>query len=201
MLDSSFHRTTPLLFLIVVLGLTSSACDVRPPGPLEEERGLVSFWEIVEADVTFDQCTDSPTWRNTFPEPSDFLNAFISYRVSEDGRSAVRVQCTTTDPTTCSPVDPPEIFTVEGNVLTLETPPAFGVVAGIDCEQSIAGRWRLVDEGSDMQVEIVNVFELTGTATACDELNNVFVQLGTNQTGIRSCQIIVNAQATNQGAR
>lgn len=187
-----------LLWLLAFVPAVVS-CDVRPPGPSEDDRGKVTFWRIVESALNFSACTDDPTWRGVFQVPID--GTTVSYRVSEDGQTAEALACTSTDPSTCIAVDPPRTFRVAEHQLTSEGEPRPTDVVGIDCEQLSETDWTIIDEGEGMQLAIDTSFNLVGTATACDELDRFYAELGGNGEGIRNCLIQLRARGELQDVR
>lgn len=191
------------LVLLSVLGPLTGGCGPRPPGPNEDERGKVTHWEVVGASQTFEQCTDAPDWRAGFGDPGRLVGSFLSYRVADDGATATGLACESTAPDTCEPVDPPRVYRITENTLVSEEGPVLAPVEGIDCEQSVQTTWTLLDEGEDLAVEIATRYELSGSSTACADLDEIFVRIGTeaNTFGIASCSVVLNAQAEHRGTR
>lgn len=192
-----------LLALLAMLGLGASGCGPRPPGPNEDERGKVTHWEVVDASQTFEQCTDAPDWRAGFGDPQELIGSFLSYRVAEDGATATALACETTAPETCRPVEPPRVYQIAENTLVAEESPLMAPVEGIDCEQSVQTTWALLDEGEDLAVEVATQYELTGSSTACADLDEIFVRIGTetNTFGISTCSVVLRARAEHRGTR
>jgi hypothetical protein len=192
------------LHLVFSLGvpLALFACDGRPPGPLESDRGRVLYWEITDAALVFTMCTDAATWRSDFGNPQAAVGGGISYRLAEDGETAEAVTCETTDPDTCMPLTPRRVFGVEDSTLRFEAEPRRVPSFGLDCEREIRREFEYTDRGDTLDVAIRTRHDLVGTSTACDALDEVFIGLGsdTNTFGVRDCVVTFDAEAKFLGS-
>lgn len=171
------------------------ACEVRSPGPLPEDAGKVTYWQVVDASLNFAMCTDDETLRGDFTTPQTLIGSFLTYRVEEGARTATALECTSTEPASCGPSAPPRVFNVSGNELRSSGAPEEIPVVGFDCRQSVQTDWILVDQGEELSLDLVTRYNLTGTATACAALDDVFIQGGTNGLGIQACVVTLSARA------
>lgn len=185
----------------LTLGCALFACDVRPPGPNEEDRGKVTYWELTSSSIAFESCSDEPAFRNGFRSSAQLEGTFVTYRVSEDGKTATDLRCETTDPSTCTPRDPPRTYTINRNTLFSEGPLRTAPVVGISCEQFVRTDRTIVDQGDNMRFNVSTEHMLTGTATGCEELDQVFIGLGSNGFGLKDCVVTISARGENRGVR
>lgn len=176
-----------LLPLLALLAAALTACDPRAPGPLPEDEGKVTFWQIGEASLTFSMCTNDAALRESFTGADALVGTFLAYRVEEGGETATALECTTTEPSSCGPPTPPLVFAVNEHQLRSDGNPEEVPVVGFDCRQTVETDWLLVDEGDELALDITTRYALAGTATACEALDAVFVDLGTNGAGIKDC--------------
>src|SRR5687767_9073975 len=91
-------------FLCLVL-LAIAGC-LRGPG---SQPGEILFWRVVASEVTFTDCSDAPSFRDGI-EPIP-VNAYLIYRVEEDGERAPLLDCDTRNPSSC--VDDPTGMTFQ----------------------------------------------------------------------------------------
>lgn len=186
-----------LVWLLSLLTLT--ACDVRIPGPSEAEWGNITFWQLSAVERTFTMCTNDPVFMAGFPDPTSVEGTVIAYRVADDGQSATEVRCTSTNPDDCAPAEPARRFTVSEHTLTAEDAPVSAPVVGLDCSRFSQTVVQLVDEGDEASFQQSTRWTFSGTATACDALDEVFVRLGSNGMGLRSCEVRISARGEHLG--
>ena len=177
------------------IGSLSIACSGRPAGPLPDDRGRLTHWEITSARLGFEGCPDTQDFVDEFDDPAALVGTAISYEVAEDGRTAEWMICGSTDPSDCAPFEPPRRFTIQGSVLSADEPPFEVPAAGLDCSQIVNTTWTLTDRGETADWSVETRFDLVGTATACDTLEDVFRFDAPNGLGLRECAVTRSGRA------
>ena len=177
---------------VVVVSLFSLACiGPREPGPLEHEFGQVIFWEVTDSTSSADHCTDAQDFSEAITPPPFGPNTFWMYRMSEDGMSAVAVDCTQLQAETCS--DRTEVFTVTGNELIHVGDPEL-IEAGIGCDIYLDQVWTSRDDGDVGRFEVEFSFSFEGDSTACTAYDTVIAASGANGEGLTNCTVVLDAE-------
>lgn len=192
--------------LLIVATLAS--CGPRAPGPAPEEVGLVAFWEVVEAELAFDACTDATLVREVYPEPREWVGTFLTYRLETGAETATGMECTATERDACAPARPPRIYDVHGSTLTSTAGEALRTfILGPDglvpnpCVATRDDTWRLQDEGETLRITTTSVYQLTGQPDDCLSLDADYIVLGSNGVGLRDCVVTLEARARLFGFR
>lgn len=187
------RRTVTLLGLAPLIA--AGSCETRAPGPSEEDRGQITHWVIRSASQSFETCSDEAEFRADFGDPRALEGSAVSYRVSQDGRSAEGLACTSTAEEDCVPLEPARVYTIEDHTLSAAIGPIDVPVEGLECEQQLAGQWVLTDDGDQLRMVRSLAYELTGTSTGCAAVDAAYRALSSNGTGIVDCKITLEAEA------
>src|SRR5262245_42228747 len=95
-----------------VLLVCLAACGPRQPG---SEAGKTYYWNVTDSKVDFNQCSDDPDFRNDLQPIKFDANSYFIYKVEKGATSASVQNCTTFQPTSCTPVDPPITLNIAAN--------------------------------------------------------------------------------------
>jgi hypothetical protein len=140
----------------------------RPPGPHEDEIGLVSAWEQYEETVRTSfgpLCLDpdNPDWAGVFAQPTydgEFVYNF--FRLADTCTAAEAQQCPNGFPQSCVPND--VVWVIEDHVLRTSLPPdtePLNPVAAPGCSATLTTSFVLYDEGTEGTLEIQVAVETT----------------------------------------
>ncbi len=191
---------TSILFASCLF-LVLPACDLeREPGPHESEHGKILFWSITEDELVWgESCSDREQVRDSLSVPQLQEDSFLVYQLSEDGESATLMDCTSTDPGTCSVSAADVVFDVTGNTLAADRGLELVSIADVDCEIAQQQIWTLTDAGETL--EFVRDLHLDLQGDECEDFEAWLRQESPNGQGFVGCVITLAAQAEFYSAR
>ena len=140
----------------------------RWPGPHEDERGLVTVWEVEEAWAETHDCTFDLGERMLERYPPEG-SAWVAYRLDEQGETAADLDCGMLRDDYCHETG--RSWTVNGEVLWTETDDlgAGGLFSSLyeSCHARAVGQVRLRDAG-DRAVLTIDA-QMTYEGNVCGE--------------------------------
>ncbi len=175
------------LVLLLVLGL--AACGPREPGPLESDRGKVTYWVVTGTSVTFDACTDAQAWQSDVTPEAPSENSYLMYLVSEDGTQAVAQSCTSTRASSCEDSATGIVFDVQGHLLSHDPAPEISDLTGTICDLELDQLWEIEDRGDTGTMEVAIGVALVGDPTACTALDDQVKLESGNGLGFDGCTV------------
>jgi hypothetical protein len=180
---------------LLVVGAWSLACTSvqREPGPHEEERGRVTFWEVTDLTLSDEGCTDDPGFADALVTPALEPNTFFMYAVSDDGTVAVAQDCTELSADSCSEVVD-LTFEVDGHELVWIDQGDEVIARSPVCEVFGRQAWSFVDGGETATLDVVIDFPFEGTDNGCDELDEQLAEQGSNGYGLATCEVVLSAR-------
>lgn len=184
------HRA---IALVCVLGAV--ACG-RPPGPHEDERGDVTYWIINDSTAARTGCSDGRGYADLELNKLEYtpgISWYFIYQLSEDGNSAVFMDCKRESFNDCTRREN-LVLRVIGHELAISDPPV--VLETFDgCQLEMRERLLLTDKGTRGVGEERLLFEFVGDAAACDAAEAKIRAEAPNGLGLRDCQITATHKA------
>lgn len=179
--------------LLSISLLLASACLSRPPGPHQDERGLVTFWMINGASETRSNCSDAYPWsgiraQRVRADPYDGIVWYLIYGVSEDGLTAVDYDCENMHLTTCAPGDV-VTFKVDGHTLTAELDSETMPLSTPECAARLTSTLVVEDGGLEGRMTETIAVKLTGDPEACAAEDARIRADSSNGEGIANCVV------------
>ncbi len=181
------------LVLVLVLAIGTGACGLaREPGPLETDRGAVTYWLVTGTSVGFDACTDAESWQSDITPPEFPANSYLLYRISDDGNEAIAQSCETTLASSCHDSETGIVFDVSGHTLTYVPGPDFVDVMGSTCDIELDQVWVVEDQGEIGTMVVTIAIYLIGDATACATLDDQIIAESSNGLGFDGCTVTLS---------
>jgi hypothetical protein len=173
------HLTLPLASAV----LLGSACV--PAGPLSANG--VSFWEITTSAVSYQGCSDSRAFHDAVPH-WDVEGAFLVYRVSPDGTSAVQQACDRVDAASCLAATDGLTWTIDGATLRTVQEVRDALDAS-GCQLVQQQRWAMTPVQAEIQIIVTSTLSLVGAASACDPIQAAVQARAPNGQGLDGCVV------------
>ena len=184
-------RFKSCIVLLILAGFMS--CGPRAAGPQPSEFGSTFFWRVLEKGaINFnDQCSDLPEIRDV-EEASLAENAYLIYRIADEGGQAQSQDCDRIDTSTCTPGDIE--FSLEQSTLTgtlqLDSDDLGGGCALIR-DLTIV----LEDEGETLNANFDIAFRFEGPSDSCDLFENDIRSRSNNDRGLVGCVVTTTYDA------
>jgi hypothetical protein len=161
------------------------ACGA-PDGPLPD---VAYFWKLGSFTLEFGQCSDEPAFRAAVSADAEKTeNLYLIYRVASDGQTAVQLDCTALDPSSCVPSASNTVWAVSGRELSV-TRERKDPIGTTGCAQAQTLTWTLTDRGHTLDVEGSDVITLVDAPTACEAIDTNQKARSPNMLGFAGCVI------------
>jgi hypothetical protein len=173
----------PALFFLLLAG-----CGPREPGPHEAEHGAVAYWEVTGTSVLDDGCTDDPAFTEALQPIELEENTFFIYKLASDGQTALVQDCTSTDASSCTDLEPAIELEVNGHQLLHDRPPETRPLDGTTCELELDEMWTFIDTGDVATLNVDLILSLVGDEAACAQIDADIRQRSPNGAGLDGCE-------------
>ena len=180
----------PLLLLVPLLG-----CGPRKPGA---EAGKTYYWNVTSSQVDFASCSDDPDFRNDLQPIKFDANSYFIYRVESGATTATVQNCSTFNPASCTPVDPPITLNIAANELVYSTDQR-SAVGTMGCNLLDSTTWTALDQGETLTLNITHVLSLVDNEQACNAAEQSIIASSPNMTGLRGCVVTFSIGAKYDG--
>ena len=186
------------LFCLVVLSLTLNACGSRTPGPHSSERGLFTYWRIIDvSDPSYGgECSDSETVRFGLEVDNFEAYSLFLYKVSSDGMKATLQECTGIDKSSCSAHSKDIEFNIKGSKMTWSTTDRVKSTSYYPCELDRTRIWELTDNGQGLILRSTfSVKVVPTTLKECTLQEDDIRRRSKNKKGLDGCVVTQSMSA------
>lgn len=170
---------------LVAVVLVLACGGPRQPGVIAND---VVFWKVASSDVEFNQCSDDPDFRTQIQPVAFQENSYWVYRVDKDAKHATTQSCASFDPSTCVDTEPPLVFDVSGNELSLNREDKSALGDG-GCQLQTSQTWLADDKGTTLSLDVSNVMSLTDAPADCDRIESDVKATSPNGLGFQGCVV------------
>ena len=173
---------------VALLVLAASACGARD-GLSDKDYGKILFWEVIDVELVWTECTDADFLRSSIVAPDFEENSFIIYLVSDDGSRLIDQDCTAVDGATCKDGEFDIVFQEAGGEYHYDPPQASGGEVSPGCSLTIDPLWVLEDEGQQLFLSAGTNFGLQPEVDgACMGVDDNIKASGSNEFGVVGCR-------------
>lgn len=174
------NATLALAALVACAG-----CGPRKPGA---EANRVYYWQVTSSEVDFNRCTDDPVFRADLQPIKFDANSYFIYKVGPQATDAAVQNCSTFNPSSCAPIDPPITFAVAANELVYSTE-SRSAVGSQGCNLLDSTTWSAIDQGETLDLTITHVLSLVDNPAACATAEQTIIAQSPNGLGLEGCVV------------
>jgi hypothetical protein len=177
--------TRHLLPTLLLASISLLACGPRVPGA---EAGQTYYWQVTSSVVDFNRCTDDEQFRADLQPIKFDANSYFIYRVETGATQASVQNCTTFNPQSCAPVDPPVTLSIAANEYVYSTD-SRSPVGTMGCNLLDSTTWSAIDQGERLDLTITHVLSLVDNTTACNTAEASIIAQSPNMMGLQGCVV------------
>ena len=154
--------------------------------------GDVLYWKITSSSLAWgSSCSDQAAFRGSISAPN-LANTFLTYRHSTDGKSAIAMDCTTTDPSSCKDMVPAMVFDLAGAVGTYTAPTTKSALGTSGCSLQAAQVWTFTEGSATIGGQVAITFSLVDNAAACSTYETALEAGSPNHQGAQGCVVTIS---------
>ncbi len=164
------------------------ACE-RAPGPHDHEVGAVTYWEGTEAGAwAFDRCSSDLEAELGDDDPFG-SGGFVTYMVEEGGKTALDMDCSTTDADSCT-ANTDIQYVIDNHTLTAEDQQATEVATTCDMVADLTVEVEDFGETGTAFVEMALSLDGAGCTSVETQLQNA----SSNEYGADGCIVSADVE-------
>lgn len=180
------------LCCLALFSLLLNACGSRAPGPHSSERGLFTYWRIIDVSNPSygNECSDSDTVRFGLELDKFEAHSLFLYKVSSDGTKATLQECTGIDKDSCSDHSKEIEFRIQGNKMTWSTTDRVKSTSYYPCKLDLTRSWELTDNGQGLLLSSTfSIKVVPTTLKECTLQEDDIRRRSKNKKGLNGCVV------------